>query len=172
MTKITCRNETVTRHCGGTEGENRKKAAFSDESVHSGGKTLKARPLRKAALRTIPQNAMCAPETSSNRLIRAPSPPEKELRMKKPSGRSKRRRTRISAPLLRCFPQKRAPFLHGYTTKLSFDPLRRREHCGRHNAAQSSSFLSRATADFSNLLTCAWLTPTFSLISFCVLPSK
>ena len=50
MTKVTCRNETATRHGGGTEGENRKKAAFSDESVHSGGKTLKARPAAEGGI--------------------------------------------------------------------------------------------------------------------------
>ena len=70
MTKITCRNETVTRHCGGTEGENRKKAAFSDESVHSGGKTLKARPAAEGGI--ADNSAKC--DVRAGNVVKPPNP--------------------------------------------------------------------------------------------------
>ncbi len=49
---------------------------------------------------------------------------------------------------------------------------RKKASRARGITAQVNNSLRRATAAFSILLTCAWLTPTFSLISFWVLPSK
>lgn len=58
------------------------------------------------------------------------------------------------------------------TKKALYDNKLKKAPRARGITAQVNNSLRRATAAFSILLTCAWLTPTFSLISFWVLPSK